>query len=391
MSSVIIDGLRSPIGINKGNLRGIRPDDLSGMLIKKLLENNSTIDSTLYEDLVLGCAFPEGTQGGLMAKGVALLSDLPDTTAAKVVNRYCGSSMDAVHQVSQSIVSGDSPAGIAAGVEHMFHLENEKYPGFGVPMMGYNPSLNPLLLEKEFYIDMGATAENLAKDLSISRQEQEEFAINSHKKALKAQKNGNFNDEIVPISFSDPITSTHITVNKDEGPRMPDVNKMQSLSPAFDKDGTITAATASPISIGASAMILMNDNISQELGLKPHFKIKSRAIAGVDWTRMGVGPLPATEKALKKAGIAIDDIDAIELNEAFAAQSLYVIKKGNWDLDKININGGAIALGHPLGCSGARIIITLMNVMKQNNYNLGLATMCIGTGQGIATIIERIN
>lgn len=389
-NSVIIDGLRSPIGINKGNLRGIRPDDLTAHVIKDMLKRNE-IDASLYEDLVLGCAFPEGTQGGLMAKGVAVLSDLPESIAAKVVNRFCGSSMDAVHQVSQSIMSGDSTAGIAAGVEHMFNLENDRYPGFGVPMMGYNPSLNPLLIEKEYYIDMGATAENLAKDLSISRDEQEDFAISSHKKALEAQENGNFKDEIVPITFDDPISSSEVTISQDEGPRMPNLDKMKSLNPAFDANGTITAATSSPISVGAAAMILMGEDKATSMGLKPQFKIKSRAVAGVDWTRMGSGPLPATDKALSNAGLSMDDIDIIELNEAFAAQSLYVIKKGNWDMSKVNINGGAIALGHPLGCSGSRIIVTLMNVMKQNDANLGLATMCIGTGQGIATIIERIN
>ena len=389
-NSVIVDGLRSPIGINKGNLRGIRPDDLTSVVIKKLLEKNQ-INDLLYDDLVLGCAFPEGTQGGLMAKGVAVLSDLPETTAAKVVNRFCGSSMDAVHQVSQSIISGDSKAGIAAGVEHMFHEGNERYPGFGVPMMGYNPSLNPSLLSKEYYIDMGDTAENLAKDLDISRIDQEEFAVNSHKKAIDAQKNGKFEYELVPINFFDPISNAEVTVSEDEGPRLPDLDKMKTLSPAFDTNGTITAATSSPISIGSAAMIIMNEDEAKNYNLKPKFRIKSRSIAGVDWTRMGSGPLPATEKALKMAGMNINDINAIELNEAFAAQSLYVIRKGEWDVDKININGGAIALGHPLGCSGARIIITLMNVMLQNNYSTGLATMCIGTGQGIATILERIN
>ena len=389
-NSVIIDGLRSPIGINKGNLRGIRPDDLTAIVIKNILKNN-TIDHNLYEDLVLGCAFPEGTQGGLIAKGVAVLSGLPETTAAKVVNRFCGSSMDAVHQVSQSIISGDSVAGIAAGVEHMFHEGNERYPGFGVPMMGYNPSLNPHLHEKEFYVDMGETAENLAKDLNISRDDQEEFAVNSHNKALEAQSSGRFDDEICPITFFDPITNAEVTVSKDEGPRKPDLEKMKTLNPAFDSNGTITAATSSPISIGSSVLVLMNEDEAMKNKIKPKFRIKSRSVAGVDWTRMGSGPLPATEKALKKAGMSLNDIDAIELNEAFAAQSLYVIRKGGWDINKININGGAIALGHPLGCSGARIIITLMNVMEQNNLSTGLATMCIGTGQGIATIIERIN
>ena len=181
------------------------------------------------------------------------------------------------------------------------------------------------------------------------------------------------------------------TISDDEGPREPDVDKIKSLNPAFDAQGTITAATSSPISVGSAAMILMDESKSTELGLNAQFRVKSRAVAGVDWTRMGEGPLPATEKALKKASLSMSDIDVIELNEAFAAQSLYVIRKGGWDMSKINLNGGAIALGHPLGCSGARILITLMNVMKQNNSNLGLATMCIGTGQGIATVLERIS
>ena len=373
-NSVIIDGGRSPIGLKNGKLIGMRADDLSSDVIKKLIKRNNNIDKNLYEDLVLGCAFPEGSQGMLMSKGVAILSDLPITTAAKVVNRFCGSSMDAVHQVSQSINSGDSIAGIAGGVEDMFQ----------VPMGGFNPSFHPDLYEKDYYIGMGETAENLAKDLDISRTDQEEFSISSHKKALTAQSEGKFDNEIFEIEFNES------KINKDEGPRDPNLDKIKSLSPAFDEHGTITAATSSPISIGAAAMIVMNESKAIDMGIKAKFRIKSRAVAGVDWTRMGSGPLPATEKALSKAGLSIDDIDLIELNEAFAAQSLYVIRKGGWNADKINVNGGAIALGHPLGCSGSRIIITLMNAMEQNNSNLGLATMCIGTGQGIATILERI-
>ena len=221
--------------------------------------------------------------------------------------------------------------------------------------------------------------------MNISRSDQEEFSISSHKKALAAISEGKFKNEILSVEFNGE------TLSVDEGPREPDQDKIKSLSPAFDEKGTITAATSSPISIGASAMIIMDEEKAKEMNLKSKFRIKSRAIAGVDWTRMGSGPLPATEKALGKAGLAIGDIDLIELNEAFAAQSLYVIRKGGWDMDKINVNGGAIALGHPLGCSGSRIIITLMNAMEQNDVNLGLATMCIGTGQGIATILERIN
>ena len=377
--SVIIDGLRSPIGLKNGKLfneeLGIitRSDDLSSNVLKALIDRIGT-DKSVYEDFVLGCAFPEGPQGMLMARGVTVLSDLPDTIAASVVNRFCGSSMDAVHQISSSIESNDIEFGVAGGVEDMF----------GVPMGGGWPSFNDKLSEKDFYIGMGETAENLAQELSISREDQEEFAINSHKKALKAQSEGKFDNEITPITVNGE------TVSKDEGPREPDIEKIKSLNPAFDANGTITPATSSPISIGASMIAISSEEKAKDLKLKAKFRILGRSVVGVDWKIMGSGPLPATEKVLKKCNMTMDDIDAIELNEAFAAQSLYVIRKGGWDQNKINLNGGAIALGHPLGCSGARIIITLMNVMEQNNLNTGLATMCIGTGQGIATIIERI-
>jgi len=307
---------------------------------------------------------------------------------------------------------------------------------FGVPMGGFNPSFNPELYEKEFYIGMGESTEILAKDLDISREDQEAFAVKSHEKALAAIAAGRYDNEIIPAQVNG------VEVSKDEGPRTPDLDKIKSLDPAFDSEGTITAATSSPISIGAAAALIMGGDKAKELGLSPKFKIKSRAVAGVEWTRMGSGPLPATEKvlakaglqlsdidaielneafaaqslyviksravagvewtrmgsgplpatekALNKAGLQLSDIDAIELNEAFAAQSLYVIRKGAWDMDKINLNGGAIALGHPLGCSGVRLLVTLMNVMEQNDSTLGLATMCIGSGQGIATVIERV-
>jgi len=373
--SYIIDGARSPIGIKNGHMVGVRSDDLTAMVIKGLMARNSNITPESIEDVVVGCAFPEGPQGMLMARAVSILSDLPVETGGKVVNRFCGSSMDSVHQLSQAVVAGDIDTGIAAGVEDMF----------GVPMGGFNPSFHPDLYEKELYIGMGDTAEILAKDLDISREDQEAFAVNSHKKALAAIKNGDFDNEIIPVEINGN------TVSQDEGPRTPDVDKIKSLDPAFDADGTITAATSSPISVGAAAAIVMGGDKAKELGITPTFKIRSRAVAGVDWTRMGSGPLPATEKALKKAGLKMDDIETIELNEAFAAQSLYVIRKGNWDMSKINLNGGAIALGHPLGCSGVRLLVTLMNVMCQKNTSLGLATMCIGSGQGIATVIEKVN
>lgn len=367
--------MRSPIGIKNGKLVGMRPDDLTADVIKAMMSRNPDAPSSMVEDVVVGCAFPEGTQGMLAARGISILAGLPVEAGAKVVNRFCGSSMDAVHQISQAISAGDLDVGIAGGMEDMF----------GVPMGGFNPSFHPELYEKEYYMGMGETAENLAKDLNISREDQEAFSIDSHKKALDAISAGRFTHEITPISFNGNI------ISQDEGPRKPDVEKIKSLSPAFEVDGTITPATSSPISIGAAAILLMSNTKAEELQIQYKYKIISRAVAGVDWTRMGSGPLPATEKALNRAGLSMSDIDVIELNEAFAAQSLYVIRKGNWDISKINKNGGAIALGHPLGCSGARILVTLMNVMEQQKAHYGLATMCIGTGQGIATIIERLS
>ena len=374
IESFIIDGARSPIGTKNGQMVGVRSDDLAAQVIQGLMQRNANIPVETVEDVVVGCAFPEGPQGMLMARSISVLANLPIESGAKVVNRFCGSSMDSVHQLSQAILAGDIDAGIAAGVEDMF----------GVPMGGFNPSFNPDLYEKEFYIGMGETAEILAKDLDISREDQEAFAVKSHEKALAAMEEGRYDNEIIPAQVNG------VEVTKDEGPRTPDLDKIKSLDPAFDADGTVTAATSSPISVGAAAAIIMGGDKAKELGLSPKFKIKSRAVAGVDWTRMGSGPLPATEKALAKAGLKLSDIDAIELNEAFAAQSLFVIRKGGWDMDKINFNGGAIALGHPLGCSGVRLLVTLMNVMEQQDSTLGLATMCIGSGQGIATVIERV-
>ena len=371
--SHIIDGVRSPIGVKNGQIVGLRPDDLAAQVVKSLLKRNS-IEPNLIEDVIVGCAYPEGPQGHIIGKSVGVLAGLPIESTGKVINRFCGSSMDAVHQLSTSIEAGDIDAGIAVGVEDMF----------SVPMGGFAPDFHPELAEQEFYIGMGETAENLANDLNISRADQEEFAISSHEKALKAYEMDKFSNEIIPI-----VNSEGITIEKDEGPREPNLEKIKSLSPAFIENGTITAATSSPISIGAAAILVTSEKFAKENNLDSRATIKARAVAGVHWDRMGMGPLPATEKALSKSNLKIDDIQSIELNEAFAAQALYVIRKGNWDIEKINSHGGAIALGHPLGCSGARIMVTLINVMEDRKTNLGLATMCIGSGQGIATIIER--
>ena len=371
--SVIIDAVRSPIGVKRGKLVGIRADELLAQVIHALLERNKNIPKKLLEDVIIGCAFPEGVQGMLLARGAAVLAGLPVETAGKVVNRFCGSSMDAIHQLDYAINLNDAEAGIAGGVEDMF----------AIPMGGFNPSVHPALYQKQYYIGMGETAENLAREGSISREQQEEFAVNSHQKALDAWKNGQFKNEVVPISVNG------ISVERDEGPRKPDLEKIRSLDPAFDSRGTVTAATSSPYSIGAAALLMCSNTLAKKLGIKPRARIISRAVTGVDWTRMGSGPLPATDKALKRAGLTINDIDVIELNEAFSAQALYVIRKGKWPMEKVNLNGGAVALGHPLGCSGARIITTLINIMEQKQARLGLATMCIGGGQGIATILER--
>ena len=372
--SVIIDGVRSPIGTKNGEMIGMRPDDITAQVIIGLLERNKEIKNEEVEDVVVGCAFPEGPQGMLIGRSVAMLAGLPSTTPGKVVNRFCGSSMDALHQISTAIESDDIDVGIAAGVEDMF----------SVPQGGFAPDFHPELAEQEYYIGMGEGAEILAEKGNISREDQEEFAINSHKKSLGAITGGKFDNELVPID-----KYGECTIDKDEGPREPDIDKIKSLNPAFIENGTITAATSSPFSIGAAALLLTSDSFAEKRELKTRGEILSRAVAGVDWKLFGMGPIPATEKALNKAGVKMNDVETIELNEAFAAQSLYCINEGNWDINKINLNGGAIALGHPLGCSGARITTTLINVMEQQDSHLGLATMCIGTGQGIATIIGR--
>jgi acetyl-CoA acyltransferase len=372
-TSVIVDAVRSPMGVKNGKLVGIRADELAAQVVKALIARQPDLPLAAIDDVVLGCAFPENTQGMLMARGVALLAGIPLEAGGKVVNRFCGSSMDAVHQLSQAIVAGDIECGIAVGVEDMF----------AIPMGGFNPSFHPQLKEMDYYIGMGETAEILAEELAISRGEQEEFAVRSHTRALAAWQEGKFDDEVVPIARNGS------SADRDEGPRTPDLDKIRSLPPAFLATGSVTAATSSPISIGASALVICSDAFAAQHGLKVRARVLSRAIAGVDWRKMGMGPIPASAKALAKAGLTADDIDYIELNEAFAAQSLYVLKKTGWDADKVNIHGGAIALGHPLGASGARILTTLVNVLEQEGGKRGLATMCIGTGQGIATVIER--
>ena len=372
--AVIIDGVRSPIGTKGSALVGMRPDEIAGQVIKGLLNRNKELDINAIEDVSLGCAFPEGPTGMLVARGASILAGIPETAAANVINRYCGSAMTSLHMISSAIEAGDIEVGIAGGVEDMF----------SIPQGGFAPDFNVQLAEKDYYISMGEGAELLADKLDISRKEQEEFCYNSHNRAVAAQEEGKFDNEIIPIILEDGSV-----FDKDSGPRVPNKEKIESLNPAFKADGTVTAATSSPFSIGASAMLITSEAYAKEHGLKIRAYIEGRAVAGVNWKMFGSGPVPATAKALKNTGMSIEDIDVMEINEAFAAQALYCVKEANWDLDKVNLNGGAIALGHPLGISGTRIITTLLNVMEQQEKSVGLATMCVGTGQGITTIIKR--
>jgi acetyl-CoA acyltransferase len=372
--AVIIDGVRSPIGTKGSPMIGMRSDEIAGQVIKGLLDRNKELDVNLVEDVSLGCAFPEGPTGMLVARGASILAGIPETAAANVINRYCGSAMTSLHMISSAIEAGDIDVGIAGGVEDMFTI----------PQGGFAPDFNVKLAEQDYYISMGEGAELLADELNISREDQEEFSFSSHDKAVAAREEGRFDNEIVPITLEDGTI-----IDKDSGPRNPDKDKIKSLNPAFRADGTVTAATSSPFSIGASAMLITSEKFANDNGLKIRAYIEGRAVAGVNWKMFGSGPIPATEKALEKTGLSMDNIDVIELNEAFAAQALYCIKKANWDINKVNLNGGAVALGHPLGISGTRIITTLLNVLEQQDKSMGLATMCVGTGQGITTIIKR--
>jgi len=372
--AVIIDGVRSPIGTKGSPLIGMRPDEIAGQVIKGLLDRNKALNINDIEDVSLGCAFPEGPTGMLVARGASILAGIPETAAANVINRYCGSAMTSLHMISSAIEAGDIEVGVAGGVEDMFTI----------PQGGFAPDFNVKLAEEDYYISMGEGAELLADELSISREDQEEFSFRSHERAVEARDSGKFDNEIVPIILEDGSI-----LDKDSGPRNQDKEKIKSLKPAFKDDGTVTAATSSPFSIGASAMLITSEKYAKENGLKIRAYIEGRAVAGVNWTMFGSGPIPATAKALKNTGLSMDDIDVVEINEAFAAQALYCIRKADWDESKVNLNGGAIALGHPLGISGTRIITTLLNILEQQDKSTGLATMCVGTGQGITTIIKR--
>ena len=383
---VVVDAVRSPMGRAKnGCFRNVRAETLSATLIDALFARNPGANPNEVEDVIWGCVNQTMEQGFNVARQISLLTKVPHTAGAQTVNRLCGSAMSSIHTAAQAIMTGNGDVFVVGGVEHMGHVSMTK--GFD-----HNPAASKYSAKASNM--MGLTAEMLAKMHGISRQMQDEFAARSHRLAHEATLEGRFQNEIIPIEGHDD-KGFKILVETDETIR-PDttVESLGKLRPAFNpKGGTVTAGTSSQLTDGAAAMLLMSAEKAKQLGLTPLARIRSMAVAGCDPAIMGYGPVPATKKALKRAGLKVEDIDFWELNEAFAGQSLPVMK----DLklidvadEKVNLNGGAIALGHPLGCSGARISTTLLNVMQAKGGTLGVSTMCIGLGQGISTVWERI-
>lgn len=382
---VVVDCLRTPMGRSKGGaFRHTRAEDLSAQLMKGILERNPELNPSDIEDIYWGCVQQTLEQGFNVARNAALLAGLPIEIGAVTVNRLCGSSMQALHDAARSIMVGDAEVCLIGGVEHMGH----------VPMnhgVDFHPGMSKNVAKASGM--MGLTAEMLGKLHGISREDQDKFAARSHARAHAATVEGRFKNEIMPLE-AHAADGTLFTLDHDEVIRPETtVEGLSQLRPVFDPaNGTVTAGTSSALSDGASAMLIMSEAKANELGLKIRARVKSMAIAGCDPSIMGYGPVPATMKALKRAGLTIADMDVVELNEAFAAQSLPVVKDlGLTDVvdEKVNLNGGAIALGHPLGCSGSRISTTLINIMEDKDAKYGLATMCIGLGQGIATVFER--
>ena len=376
--AVIAGYVRTPFHLaGKGDLASVRPDDLAAAAVTALISKTG-VDPAEIEDLILGCAFPEGEQGFNVARLVVNLSNLPLTVAGTTVNRFCGSSMQSIHQAVGAIQSGAGRVFICAGVESMTR----------VPMGGFNPVLNPGLAKTfpQAYIGMGETAENLARKYSIARADQEKFAYESQMRASRARTAGKLSPEITPVT-----TASGKVVSEDGCIRAETtLEALAGLKPAFDQSGSVTAGTSSPLTDGAVATLITTESFAKANGLKIMARIKSTAVSGCAPEIMGIGPVDSTKKALKRAGLELKDIDIIELNEAFAAQSLSVIKELGLDTAKVNLDGGAIALGHPLGASGARIVGKAASLLQREGKKYALATMCIGGGQGIATILEAV-
>ena len=376
-NAVIAGYTRSPFTVSfKGGLKSVRPEDMLSQVIKSLI-SSVNLNKDDIEDVIVGCAFPEGEQGFNIGKVVTFMCDLPRSVAGMTVNRWCGSSMQSIHNAAGSIAMGSGKVFICAGVESMTR----------VPMLGFNPMPHPELLEQNpnVYLSMGVTAENVAKKYNIDRTQQQEFAISSHEKANNADTNGKFEDEITIIN------DKKVDVMKDGGIR-PGTNQevLSGLKLAFDNNGTVTAGTSSPLTDGAAATLICEEEYAKSNNLEILARIKSTAVNGCEPEVMGLGPIGASKKALSRAGLKSSDLDIIELNEAFASQSLACVKDLELDEKSVNIDGGAIALGHPLGATGARITGKAAQLLKREGKKFALATQCIGLGQGIATVLEAV-
>jgi acetyl-CoA acyltransferase len=388
---VLVSSVRTPVGrAFKGALRATRPDELAAVAIKGALERVPQLDLKEIEDVILGCAMPEAEQGMNVARIASLRAGLALETSAMTINRFCSSGLQAIAMAAERIASGAAEVIVAGGTESMSMI----------PMGGHKISPNPWLVDHypDAYLSMGLTAERLAQRFGITREAADEFSLRSHQRALAAIQAGKFEDETVavPVSFSSPNGSKprkqEITFKTDEGPRADtSLEALLSLKPAFHAQGTVTAGNSSQMSDGAAAAVVMSAEWARQLGVKPLVRYLAFATAGYKPEEMGLGPVFAIPKALKLAGLKLSEIDVIELNEAFAAQSLAVIKEGGLELDRVNPNGGAIALGHPLGCTGAKLTATIIRELKRRNARYGMVTMCVGGGMGAAGIFENLN
>lgn len=395
--AVILSAVRTPIGRYGGGLKDVRPDDLAALTIAEAVRR-AGIDAASIEDVLFGCANQAGEDNRNVARMALLLAGLPVHVAGQTINRLCGSGLQAINSAAQAIAVGAGDTFVAGGVESMTRAPfvlSKSSSAYGRDLQLQDTTLgwrfvNPKLSAMHHPYSMGETAENVAEKYEVSREEQDVYALRSHQRAVAAQREGRFSDEILPVSVPQK-KGEPVVVSQDEQPR-PDttLEKLAALKPAFRKNGSVTAGNSSGINDGAAALVLMAASRARELGLRPRARIVASAVAGVDPAYMGLGPIPASRKALQRAGLSINDMDLIELNEAFAVQVLRCVHELEIDQEKLNVNGGAIALGHPLGCSGARIVATLLHELERRGGRYGLATMCIGVGQGIATIIERL-